>query len=1158
MANSEFVEVLSSSAISDLRAANSELREMVTGVNNANAAFKGLKIPSETKAAITAINRILQGQNALLTQQIALQQQLAGATAASTQATQANTAANNAANTSRATSGQRTTEEIVNQRLLARNARDAAMANSTFASSYERLSAQQAIAGRRVQDLIARGRTATQTQRQYDAELRNAQREFTQLNTRVLAADRAIGRFNRNVGNYPMRAVMGLTSLLSAFGVVGGVAAIASITKGIYNTTKEVQSLDLALKQVLGSVTQFNTTQAFLANLADKYGIEINGLEKSYTQFYAAAKDKLSENEINGIFDSISKAAGAMGLSVEQQQGAFLALQQMISKGTIQAEELRGQLAERLPGAFGILAKSMGVTEIQLNKLLKDGKVLAADVLPAFAKELENAYGVETLQRVESLTAETTRLSNAWVDMVRSLNEGGGVLSKVLIGSIGLVKNLVEGFGELAKSAEQRAADQLKYNYNTAYQKEIDALKEWASENEKAAEDAKNFAKNEIADKHDQLKMYRQETAAIYEQIAALEKKNQAFKDSPANIGSFGNGQIEKQIRAENEKLVGVSGKYSVSEGQLQAYIDYLKSLDKVKPKDYNPVGTPKKQKQDIDYLKEIYNLQKQNAENQISDQERIMNDEEQNYVKRLEAANNYYFQKEALLKLEHDEQIRLNALEYKNQQETYEAAITAGTATTKQLDALKYQYQVKAKRIDENYEHEKSDLAIESAKKLQGVLEKIKLQGNKNVLSQQGLEDMRQAGLLLNGVSGETTVKQFTELENKMRALANAEEDRQVESLRYDLQDIQNQKSKINLLNAGAKENEAYNNFTEKELGLQKQILDIENKRKQSIADLHKEMKLATTDYLQSITQGFLGDLGLSSLSKAFDTVTYDIITKTSEGLEVISQKTGSTFEKMYDQAQTGMEKFQVVFTTVTELAQEAFAFLQQNQQKYYDAQFANARKEYELNLKFAGDGAAAKEELDKQYEERQREIRIRQAKAAKETALFNAIVNTAQAVVGALPNYVLAAAVAALGAVQIALISNQPIPAYALGTDNHPGGLARVGDGGRHEVIKYPGGKMAITPATDTLVNLPRGSQVYPDIASSGLLGSGLPSIPRDGNMDGVISALGQISGKLDGAASVNVTIDERGLQKYTSSARAKTDYHNNRVSFKGKVFR
>ena len=134
---------------------------------------------------------------------------------------------------------QRTAEEIVNQRALAQNADRLARANSALVGAYGRLNAEHQIASRRLQDLKARGRTATQTQCAYNREVREAQRDFDRLNQRVLAADRAVGRFNRNVGNYPRQAAAGLKDLMGAFGVVGGVTLFATIANDIFKTTKE-------------------------------------------------------------------------------------------------------------------------------------------------------------------------------------------------------------------------------------------------------------------------------------------------------------------------------------------------------------------------------------------------------------------------------------------------------------------------------------------------------------------------------------------------------------------------------------------------------------------------------------------------------------------------------------------------------------------------------------------------------------------------------------------------------------------------------------------------------------------------------------------------------------------------------------------------------
>lgn len=54
--------------------------------------------------------------------------------------------------------------------------------------------------------------------------------------------------------------------------------------------------------------------------------------------------------------------------------------------------------------------------------------------------------------------------------------------------------------------------------------------------------------------------------------------------------------------------------------------------------------------------------------------------------------------------------------------------------------------------------------------------------------------------------------------------------------------------------------------------------------------------------------------------------------------------------------------------------------------------------------------------------------------------------------------------------------------VPQYAQGTGYHPGGLAILGDGGGPELFRTPTGFVGMSPGTDTLMNLPKGTQVIP----------------------------------------------------------------------------
>ena len=116
-------------------------------------------------------------------------------------------------------------------------------------------------------------------------------------------------------------------------------------------------------------------------------------------------------------------------------------------------------------------------------------------------------------------------------------------------------------------------------------------------------------------------------------------------------------------------------------------------------------------------------------------------------------------------------------------------------------------------------------------------------------------------------------------------------------------------------------------------------------------------------------------------------------------------------------------------------------------------------------------------------ELEKKKADLQTRQARFQKTMDITQTIAATALAVTKALPNLVLAALVGAMGAAQLATIIAQPIPKYAKGTDYHPGGLAIVGDAGKHEAI-ISGGKAYITPDTPTLMPIPKGAEVLPDI--------------------------------------------------------------------------
>ena len=140
-----------------------------------------------------------------------------------------------------------------------------------------------------------------------------------------------------------------------------------------------------------------------------------------------------------------------------------------------------------------------------------------------------------------------------------------------------------------------------------------------------------------------------------------------------------------------------------------------------------------------------------------------------------------------------------------------------------------------------------------------------------------------------------------------------------------------------------------------------------------------------------------------------------------------------------------------------------------------------AISTEEAEARKRAAEDKTAAK---NAELEKKKAALQEKQAKWNKANSIIQAGIFTALAITEALPDLVLAALVGAMGAAQVALIAAQPIPKYAKGTKDHPGGLAIVGDGGKKEGIVTNNG-LFITPDKPTLVDLPAHAQVIPDLS-------------------------------------------------------------------------
>lgn len=354
-----------------------------------------------------------------------------------------------------------TMEERVQQQLANKAEKEAVLEKMGLIGAYQKLNKQRTEAKKRLLDLIATGNASNK-------QIRQAQKEFDILDKKIRRADQATGDFTKNVGNYKS-AFAGFSNILGAFGIIGGITGLVQLGKSIYETTKLIQSQEIALKMLSETEETYAKNKEFLVRISEQYGLELMTTTNAYKNYYASAKTaieegRLSFEEMQTIFEKISKSSSMLGLSVEQQEGAFLAISQMMSKGTVQSEELRGQLGERLPGAFEVMAKALGVTTMQLGDMLKKGEVLAADVLPRFAVAYEKAIGADQVNRVETLAAAQNRASNKWTEFVENLNSGQGVISTAGMGFFNLTSSILDLVGAKENLIDKIFDEQLGVN----------------------------------------------------------------------------------------------------------------------------------------------------------------------------------------------------------------------------------------------------------------------------------------------------------------------------------------------------------------------------------------------------------------------------------------------------------------------------------------------------------------------------------------------------------------------------------------------------------------------------------------------------------------------------------------------------------------------
>ncbi len=249
----------------------------------------------------------------------------------------------------------------------------------------------------------------------------------------------SLGRMERAMQSI-QRTINQVKAALLAFGAV-------RIGQQVLNTGIAFQKMETTLRFATGSLEGAKREMEFVRAESNRLGQDILTAGRAYSKLAASASTLgLTTAQIRQTFTGVSSAATVMGLSAYEAEGAFLALQQMLAKGTVQAEELRGQLGERIPTAFADAAAAMGMTTRQLSKSLEQGEVEA--------KEFVNRLSAFWVDKFGSQIPDATKNAQ------KQINDFGNSIAELqnVVATSGFLEGLTMAMNEVATALSSQEA----------------------------------------------------------------------------------------------------------------------------------------------------------------------------------------------------------------------------------------------------------------------------------------------------------------------------------------------------------------------------------------------------------------------------------------------------------------------------------------------------------------------------------------------------------------------------------------------------------------------------------------------------------------------------------------------------------------------------
>jgi tape measure domain-containing protein len=220
-----------------------------------------------------------------------------------------------------------------------------------------------------------------------------------------------------------------LPSVTKIAGVVAAIAALVKLAPQLMNFAKaslavaaNMEALQQQTNFAVGGKKEGAIAFNELRSQSERFGLNRQATIEQGSSFLATTRGTSAEGEQSlKILESLNQAARVYNLTIDAQGRAQVALQQIVSKGVVSQEELRGQLSEAIPGAAQTAARAYGVTVQELNKMIAAG-LDGSEFVQKFASQL----GSETAGGLASALNTTQAASSRFENSMLNLQEATG------------------------------------------------------------------------------------------------------------------------------------------------------------------------------------------------------------------------------------------------------------------------------------------------------------------------------------------------------------------------------------------------------------------------------------------------------------------------------------------------------------------------------------------------------------------------------------------------------------------------------------------------------------------------------------------------------------------------------------------------------------